>query len=141
MKRLWLTGLMCGLLFILSSVTEIAQGATLSVKLAWLAVTTNVNGTPITGVTYNAYRSGSTPTGTQDLATRVKVNSSPISALIYTDTVPLDTAKVYFYDVTAVSSAGIEGGKSSTAKVDPKDYLPNAPGGVTFQITVNVTIP
>lgn len=137
MKKLWLVGMM----LLLTAVAEIAQGATLSVKLAWLAVTTNVNGTPITGVTYNAYRSGSTPAGTQDLATRVKVNSSPISALIYTDTVPLDATKVYFYDVTAVSSAGIEGGKSSTVKVDSKDYLPNAPGGVTFQITVNVTIP
>lgn len=128
-------------MLLLTAATEIAQSATLNVKLAWLAVATNVNGTPITGVTYNAYRSGAKADGTQDLLTRVKVNAAAIPAITYTDSVPFDTTKVYFYDVTAVTSTGIEGGKSTTAKVDPKDYLPNAPGGMTLQITVNLTIP
>jgi len=114
---------------------------TLTAKLSWTPVTTNLNGAAITGVTYNVYRSAAKADGTQDLATRAKLNAAAISAATYSDSAPLDVTKTYFYDVTAVSSGGVEGAQSNTVKLDPKDSVPNAPGGATIQVTVTVTIP
>ena len=73
--------------------------------LTWDAVTKDVSGNTITGVTYNVYR-GIQSSGS-DL---VKLNGSSITVLTYTDNTITATG-VYYFSASAVSSTGVEGAK------------------------------
>ena len=82
-----------------------------SVTLTWAAAATP-------NVTYNVYRSTTTGTG------YVKLNTSPISGLSYTDTT-VANGTTYYYVVRSVSSTGIESVNSNeVSAVIPASYSP-----------------
>ena len=70
-----------------------------SVTLTWTASTSTVSG-------YNAYRS------TVSGGPYTKVNSTPDTALTYTDST-VQSAQTYFYVVTSVDSSGVESADST----------------------------
>jgi len=114
--------LMFGLMFILMSGSMLfAAQATAT----WSAVVTNVNGGAITGVSYNIYRG---PNADGSAAT--KLNTTALAAVTYVDTSVGATTTYYFY-VTAVSSTGTEGPKSTVVRFNASDSVPAAPTNFT----------
>ncbi|MCB7129734.1 MAG: hypothetical protein J3T61_09385 [Candidatus Brocadiales bacterium] len=115
MKRRWLliVGLAVGL--IASVGTDAYAQATRTVELAWDA-------SPSAGVTYNIYRSEVTGgcVGVPQDPTCIKLNSTPISVLTFTDTgVPV--GKVYFYTATSFRNTleGIHSGEAEANLIPP----------------------
>lgn len=95
---------------------------------SWAAVTTMQDGSAITGpVTYNLYRSGNAT-----MAGKNKLNTTPITALTYTDTTApggVDTN----YQVFAVAPDGTEGIGSVIIKFNSATKTPAAPGTFTVK--------
>ena len=127
MKRIIRMSMLCMcfslLWFLASALTQTAPRAIVS----WNAVTTDMGGNPITGVTYNVYR-GIQSTGS-DL---VKLNSSPITLLTYTDTTVTATG-VYYFSASAVTSTGLEGNKAAPVRFSFADVQPATVTGVTVK--------
>jgi fibronectin type 3 domain-containing protein len=78
-----------------------APQQTHTVALSWTASTSVVSG-------YNVYRS------TMNGAGYVKINSTLVSLLAYTDT-SVQNSTTYYYVTTAVDSTGVESGFSNQA--------------------------
>ena len=114
------------LFILLSGVFSYAQGA--SASASWVAVTNTVGGTPITGVTYNLYRSPNA-----DMSAKVKLNSTnPITGVSFTDTTAPTATDVY-YQVHGISPIdGSEGQGSVIVKFNTNNRIPMAPG--SFQV-------
>lgn len=111
MKRHWLLIAGLAVALIVSVGTEATAQATRRVDLAWDA-------SPSPGVTYNVYRSevaGGCATLPPD-ASCIKLNSTPISVLTFTDTaVPIGVS--YFYTVTSFRNT-LESVRSNEAPAD-----------------------
>ncbi len=113
------------LLLIALTFSVIAQSATATV--AWTPVTTNVNGQPVTGVTYNVLRST-----VADGSAAVKLNASAITAATYLDTTALNTT-TYYYMVEGVASDGTVGARSAPVRYNYSDKIPAQVTGVTVR--------
>lgn len=112
------------LLFIVLS--GVAQAATSSAS--WNAVTTTVGGTPVvTPVTYNLYRSANA-----DMSSKVKLNSTPITALTFSDTTAPTGTNAY-YQVHAVSGDGVEGAGSVIVLFNTNNRTPAVPRAFTVK--------
>jgi len=94
---------------------------------SWNAITTSTNGTPVTGVTYNVYRSVNA-----DGSAATKLNASAITALTYVDTTLAGTT-TYYYQVSGVSTDGVEGAKSVIVRFNFSDKIPGAATGFTVK--------
>lgn len=98
-----------------------------TVQITWNAVTTDANGQPVTGVTYNTYRSLNA-----DMSAKARLNQAPIPGTLYDDTAaPLSTV---YYQVHAVSSVGIEGLGSNIVSITPTGP-PVPPSTTPTQVT------
>lgn len=87
---------------------------------SWDAVTTNSSGAPISGVTYNLYR------GSQSNGSDLAKIAGPLSALTFTDTT-ISASTQYYYAVSAITTGGIEGAKSSVTGFKFSDLVPGTP--------------
>jgi len=93
----------------------------------WNAVTTSVTGQPVTGVTYNIYRSLNA-----DGSVATKLNGSLIALTTYVDTTLLGTT-TYYFQVAGVNSDGVEGAKSAIVRFNFSDKIPTSPAGFTVK--------
>ena len=115
MKRRWLLIAGLAVVLIMSVGTDARAQATRQVELAWDASTS-------AGVTYNIYRSEVTGgcVGVPQDPTCIKLNSTPISVLTFTDTgVPI--GKSYFYTTTAFRNTleSIHSGEAEANLIPP----------------------
>jgi hypothetical protein len=76
---------------------------------------------PSPGVTYNVYRAPGSCS-----AAFVKINTTAVSALTYTDTAGLVDGSINCYHVTAVSSTGVESTASGTILCTTPVFTPSA---------------
>lgn len=119
MKRLLLT-------LVLSLGVPLALAAN-TATLTWGAVTTNTDGSAISGtVTYNVYQTpcGSTSGGTQ--------LANGITALIYTVSAGLTDGTTVCFNVTAVAG-GIESAYSAQGSKTFPAGVPNPPASLTVK--------
>lgn len=93
------------------------------VVLSWTA-------SPTPGATYNVYRA---PTACGPTLAFTKVNTAPVAAVTFSDSVPAGT---YCYQVTA-SAAGLESAPSNNAAAA---VGPLPPSGLTITIAVAVDV-
>lgn len=97
-----------------------------AVCVSWAAVTANINGGTITGVTYNLYRA--TTAGGESFTT--PLNPTPLTTTFYSDTTVLTTTPVttYYYKIIAVAG-GIQSAPSSevSAQVPVPPSTPLSP--------------
>lgn len=95
--------------------------------LTWNAVTTTVSGQPVTGVTYNAYRSINA-----DGSAATKLNTTTIAVVTFVDTT-LAATTTYYYQVAGVNTDGVEGAKSLIVRFNFSDKIPVAPTAFTVK--------
>lgn len=113
-------------LVVLLAMPTWAQAAPIATA-SWNAITTSVNGTPVTGVTYNVYRSINA-----DGSAAIKLNATAITALTFVDTT-LAATTTYYYQVAGVNTDGQEGAKSVIVRFNFSDKIPGAATGFTVK--------
>ena len=113
-------------LAVLLAVPVLAQAAP-QATATWNAVTTSITGQPVTGVTYNIYRSLNA-----DGSVATKLNGSPIALTTYVDTTLLGTT-TYYFQVSGVNTDGVEGAKSVIVRFNFSDKIPAAATGFTLK--------
>lgn len=126
MRLLKKLGLSLLAMTLMLSTPVLAQAA--SAVASWSPITTNVNGDPVTGVTYNLYRSTAA-----DMSGKTKLNSTtPITSTSFTDTTVTAGTNLY-YQVHGVTSSGVEGAGSVIVRFNTNDRLPAVPTGFTVK--------
>lgn len=118
------------ILYLMACLCSYAQAAT--AVATWDAVTLSVTGQPVTGVTYNLYRSVNL-----DMSAKTKLNSVTISTTTYSDTTAPSGSNVY-YQVNAVASDGTEGAGSNIVRYNTNDKIPAAPSNLRFPQFLNM---
>lgn len=121
--RLFMKAILLATLLVASSGMLHAQQATQhGIALSWNAVTKDVNGNTITGVSYLLWRA------TASSGPFTQITASPITATTYLDPAAgLAASTTYYYEVQA-QSAGLDSAPSTaTAVAVPSSGFPSNP--------------
>lgn len=130
-------GILFTLALLFAGATYAQTATTATITLTWVA-------SPTAGVSYNVYRetapanqatlAGCYPGTTGQGPGCLLLNSTPISALTYTDTIPT-TAPVW-YVIRAVNAAGVSGNSNEVAVSFVTIVIPAPPGTAGCAITI-----